>query len=377
MKIAADAVFMEPTGRRNQPRKRKFELTVVVPCFDEEDVLPICHKRLTAVLRRTGVVYEILYVDDGSKDGTLALLWRLQRNDPSVSVVEFSRNFGHQAAVSAGLEMAQGEAVVIIDADLQDPPELIPEMLAWRGRGYEVVYGVRTARLGDSLFKLWSARLFYWFIRFLSDVDIPLDTGDFRLLDRKAVDALNALPERHRLLRGMSSWVGYRQYGLAYVRDVRYAGKTKYPIRRMLSLAVDGIASFSVVPLRLVTLIGFLTALLSIAGIGYSLFVKLFTSTTVKGWTMLFIGQLLLGGIQMLSIGVLGEYIGRIYTESKQRPLYLTRQVLRARGGVADQRTGEMRIHRVSNRDKIPNQPSESIIALQSSSSQEPVRPPH
>jgi glycosyltransferase involved in cell wall biosynthesis len=306
-------------------------ISVIVPCFNEEDGILACHERLTAVLRQTGLVYEILYVDDGSRDRTLSILANLHFTDPAVTVVELSRNFGHQAAVSAGLELALGEAVMIIDSDLQDPPELIPEMLELRAQGYEVVYGVRTTREGESGFKLWTAKAFYRLINSLSDVEIPLDTGDFRLLDRKAVEAMNALPERHRLLRGMSSWIGFRQYGLKYARSARFAGTTKYPLRKMLNLALDGIASFSVVPLRLVTLIGFLTALLSVLGIFYSLFVKLFTSSTVRGWTMMFIGQLFLGGIQMLSIGVLGEYIGRIYTESKQRPLYLARQVMRRR----------------------------------------------
>lgn len=245
--------------------------------------------------------------------------------------MELSRNFGHQAAVFAGLEVAQGDAVMIIDSDLQDPPELITQMLELRTQGYEVVYGVRTTREGETGFKLWTAKAFYRLINSISDVEIPLDTGDFRLLDRKAVDAMNAMPERHRLLRGMSSWIGFKQCGLEYARSACFAGTTKYPLGKMLNLALDGIASFSVVPLRLVTFTGCITALFSIFGIFYSLFVKLFTNTTVRGWTMMFIGQLFLGGIQMLSIGVLGEYIGRIYTESKQRPLYLARQVLRHR----------------------------------------------
>lgn len=310
----------------------KVGISVIVPCFNEEDGVVACHERLTAVLRRTGLTYEILYVDDGSRDRTPHILAQLHQTDPTVTVVELSRNFGHQAAVSAGLELAQGEAVMIMDADLQDPPEIIPEMLKLRAEGYEVVYGVRSTREGESSFKLWTAKAFYRLINSLSDIEIPLDTGDFRLLDRKAVDAMNALPERHRLLRGMCSWIGFRQYGLQYARAPRHAGTTKYPLGKMLNLALDGIASFSVVPLRLVTLTGVLTALLSIFGIFYSLFVRLFTNTTVKGWTMLFIGQLFLGGIQMLSIGLLGEYIGRIYTESKQRPLFLARQVLRRRG---------------------------------------------
>ncbi len=308
---------------------RAIGLSVVVPCYNEEEGILACHERLSTVAKSLSIPYEILYVNDGSRDGTLAILERLHASDPSVTVVDLSRNFGHQAAVTAGLEIALGEAVMIIDADLQDPPELIPEMMRLMHDGYEVVYGVRTTREGESGFKLWTAAAFYRLINSMSDIEIPLDTGDFRLLDRKAVDAMIALPERHRLLRGMCSWIGFRQYGLKYARAARYAGTTKYPLRKMLNLAVDGIASFSIVPLRLVTVAGFVTAAISILGILYSLFVRLFTHTTVVGWTITFIGMLFLGGLQMLSLGIVGEYIGRIYTESKQRPLFIARQVLR------------------------------------------------
>jgi dolichol-phosphate mannosyltransferase len=300
-------------------------LSVVVPCFNEEQGIEACHERLSSVLIGMGEPYEIVYVDDGSKDGTAAKLGRIEAIDPHAVVLRLSRNFGHQAAVSAGLEGARGDAIVIIDSDLQDPPELIPEMMdLWR-QGFEVVYGVRASRAGETKFKLWTARLFYRLINRLSDVRIPLDTGDFRLLDRKAVDALLQMPERHRLLRGMSSWIGFRQTGIRYKREERFAGETKYPLKKMLALAVDGIVSFSTLPLRFVTLVGFLSAMLAFFGIAYSLIVRLFTHEWVRGWAISFIGMLFMSGVQLLSLGILGEYIARIYNESKQRPLYLLR----------------------------------------------------
>jgi dolichol-phosphate mannosyltransferase len=230
--------------------------------------------------------------------------------------------------VSAGLAHADGEAVAIIDADLQDPPELLVKMLEIRYSGYDVVYGVRRARKGENWFKLLTAKCFYRIMNRLSDTQIPLDCGDFRLLDRRAVDALLRMNEQHRLLRGMWSWIGFRQYALEYDRAPRAAGQTKYPIRKMLRLALDGMLSFSVVPLRVVSAMGVATALFSSIGILYALFLRLFTRIWVPGWTLLFIGMMFLGGMQMLSIGIAGEYIGRIYTEVKGRPLYLVREVL-------------------------------------------------
>ena len=305
-------------------------VSVVVPCFDEQEVVAACHARLSAVLRSTCERYEIVYVDDGSTDGTAAHLRALYEAEPDrVVVLQLSRNFGHQPAVSAGMAAAGGNAVIIIDADLQDPPELIPQMLRlWRD-GYGVVFGVRASREGESIFKVVTAKLFYWVINSLSEVEIPPDTGDFRLLDRVVVDTLNAMPERHRLLRGMGSWVGFNQIGLRYHRSRRSAGHTKYPLKRMLALALDGIVSFSIVPLRFVTLLGFLSALAAFCGILYTFTVRLFTSSWVAGWAMSFIGMLFMAGVQMLCIGILGEYIGRIYTETKQRPLFLLREVLR------------------------------------------------
>ncbi len=276
--------------------------------------------------------YEIVYVDDGSRDGTSAILEAIYASDPNVTVIELSRNFGHQSAVTAGLEIAKGDVVVIIDADLQDPPELIPNMLETWAHGYDVVYGVRESRQGESRGKLWTAKLFYRIIHALSDIDIPRDTGDFRLLDRRAVEAMNSMPERHRLLRGMCSWVGFRQYGMPYVRDARFAGTTKYPLRKMISLALDGIASFSTAPLRCLTVVGLASAAISGIGIIYALAARLLTHQWVTGWASLFIVVLLMGGLQMISIGVVGEYVGRIYTEAKRRPLYIARSVLHRRG---------------------------------------------
>jgi polyisoprenyl-phosphate glycosyltransferase len=307
-------------------------VSVIVPCFNEQEVIGECHRRLTNVLVGFACWYEIVYVNDGSTDNTLNQLQAIYAVDPNVTVVELSRNFGHQTAVTAGLEIAKGQVVVIIDADLQDPPELISEMIQiWR-RGYEVVYGVRESRQGESGFKVWTAKAFYRLMNLLSDIEIPLDSGDFRLLDRKAVEAMKSLPERQRLLRGMCSWIGFRQYGLKYARASRFAGTTKYPFRKMLHLAIDGVASFSTVPLRVLSVVGIFSAFLSFAGIVYALVLRLFTHIWVPGWTLLFIGMLLIGGLQMISLGIVGEYVGRIYTEAKQRPLYLTRSVLHKRG---------------------------------------------
>jgi dolichol-phosphate mannosyltransferase len=304
-------------------------LSVVVPCYNEQESIQTCHERLTAVLGALGESYEIIYVDDGSRDQTLALLHQIQTSDPQAVVVQLSRNFGHQPAVTAGLSASLGRAVVIIDADLQDPPELIPEMVAlWRS-GYKVVYGIRRTRDGETPFKLWTAKAFYRLINSLSDVEIPIDTGDFRLIDRIVVDVFLQMPERHRLLRGMWSWIGFQQVGLPYQRAPRFAGETKYPLRKMLGLALDGIVSFSVVPLRLVTALGFLSAGAAFAGIVYTLWVRLLTHSWVRGWAISFVGMLFMAGVQMLCLGILGEYIGRIYTESKQRPLFIRHDVRR------------------------------------------------
>jgi glycosyltransferase involved in cell wall biosynthesis len=305
-------------------------LSVIVPCFNEEAGIAECHRRLSAVLAGIGAPYEIVYVNDGSRDGTYAALTALHRQDAHAVLVQLSRNFGHQIAVSAGLDVAKGDAVVILDADLQDPPEVIPQMYALWVQGMHVVYGLRTHRDGESGFKLWTAKLFYRVMNRLSDVQIPLDTGDFRLMDRRVVDVLLQMPERHRLLRAMCSWVGFRQTGLHYERAARFAGKTKYPLGKMMNLALDGIFSFSTVPLRMLTLLGFAAAALSFVGILWALGVRILTRHWVAGWATLFVVILLLSGLQMISLGVIGEYVGRVYTEVKQRPLFIVASILRA-----------------------------------------------
>jgi dolichol-phosphate mannosyltransferase len=308
-------------------------LSVVVPCYNEEACLTACYRRLTAVMTEIGSPYELVFVDDGSKDATQRMLEALHEADPRVVVLSLSRNFGHQPAVTAGMEAAR---VVIIDSDLQDPPELIPKMLELWRQNYQVVYGVRMDRDGESKFKLLTAKHFYRTLNWLSDVEIPLDAGDFRLLDRSVVDAFGQMPERHRLLRAMSSWIGFNQIGLPYERANRVAGTTKYPLAKMMALATDGIVSFSTVPLKFVTAIGFVAATASFLGIVYTLIVRLFTRSWVPGWAISFIGMLLMSGLQLLCLGVLGEYVGRIYTESKQRPLYLLKQKLQATMMVPD-----------------------------------------
>lgn len=304
------------------------QLSVIVPCYNEQEVVTHTHDRLMAVLTQMGMTFEIIYVDDGSKDATAVLLKEIQARSENARVIRLSRNFGHQIAVTAGLDYAEGDAVVLIDADLQDPPEVIPRMVAkWR-EGFEVVYGQRTSREGESAFKLWSARQFYRLINRLSEVPLPLDTGDFRLLDRRAVLALRCMTERHRLLRAMTSWVGFRQVALPYERAKRFAGISKYPLRKMIGLALDGVVSFSTVPLRIVTLAGAALFMLSCVAIGYAVVMRLLTNDWVPGWTLLFISSLMIGGLQFISLGIIGEYVGRIYGEAKARPLFFVLEVL-------------------------------------------------
>jgi dolichol-phosphate mannosyltransferase len=323
------AVSPDGEARVTHLRPCPARLSVVIPCFNEQDIIQQSHSRLRAVLASvTDLEWEILYVDDGSRDHTLALLRSIQTTDNGVRVLSLSRNFGHQIAASAGLEAAFGDAVVLIDADLQDPPELIPEMLArWRD-GADVIYGVREVRAGETRFKRLTASLFYRLINRLSSTPIPIDTGDFRLMDRRVVDAVLAMPERDRFLRGMVAWTGFRQEPLRYQRGARTAGESKYPLRRMLRFAADGLLSFSLVPLRFAVYLGLLASALSLLGILYALALRLFTDVWVPGWTLLFIAVLFLGGVQLLSLGVIGEYLGRVYWEVKRRPLYLVKERL-------------------------------------------------
>jgi dolichol-phosphate mannosyltransferase len=300
--------------------------------YNEEEVIEETYRRLTSVLEAMGETYEIVFVNDGSRDRTASIVRGLCEADRRVKLVDFSRNFGHQLAVTAGIDYTSGRTVVLIDADLQDPPEIIPEMVSrWR-EGYDVVYGRRIARKGETWFKKWSASLFYRFLSVMTSVNIPLDTGDFRLMDRKVCDTLSRMRERSRYIRGMVSWAGFRQASVDYVREERFAGETKYPLRKMLRLSADAITSFSTKPLKLASILGFF---LSAAGFVYLLvvlYLRLFTDKTQPGWSSLIVISLLFHGITLSLLGVLGEYVGRIYEESKGRPLYVVSDTVNLEG---------------------------------------------
>ena len=298
-------------------------LSIVIPCFNEEEVIGETIDRLLYFCNKIeNINIELIFVDDGSKDNTLVLLKKISETDNRVKIISLARNFGHQVAVTAGIDSTNGDAVVLIDADLQDPPEVIGDMIhKWR-EGYDVVYGTRTDRAGESAFKRATAKSLYRLLNKLSDVPIPLDTGDFRLMSRKVVDVLKNMPEKDRFIRGMVSWVGFKQTGVLYKREKRFAGESKYPFRKMLRFAIDGILSFSSKPLKISVWIGLLCAFLALTGIISVIYLRVFTNTWVEGWTALMIAILFMGGIQLVSIGILGEYIGRIYNESKRRPLY-------------------------------------------------------
>jgi dolichol-phosphate mannosyltransferase len=295
--------------------------------MNEEEVLQETNQRLASVLEGISLDFEIVYVDDGSTDSTAELLRDLQAHDPRIRVVRFSRNFGHQIAITAGLEHSSGDAVAIIDADLQDPPEVLLDFLAKWLDGYDVVYGARTDRDGETHFKLWTAKLFYRLIRKLSDTQIPLDTGDFRLMDRRVVDALLSMPERDRFVRGMVSWLGFSQVAVGYRRAPRAAGVTKFSLLKMIRFALDGIFSFSILPLRLATWTGFAASGLAVFGIIIVLLERLFGVVgLVRGWSSAMIAELFIGGVQLICLGIIGEYVGRIYGESKRRPLYIVQE---------------------------------------------------
>jgi dolichol-phosphate mannosyltransferase len=297
--------------------------SIIVPVYNEASCLDELHRRIAGVMKSLGDEWEIVFVDDGSLDGSTDVIRRLAAADKHVRPVIFARNFGHQIAVTAGMDYSRGKALVIIDADLQDPPEVILELAAkWR-EGYEVVYAVRAEREGETWFKTFSASLFYRVIFRITDVKIPLDTGDFRLLDRKVVDILNQMRERHRFLRGMSAWVGFRQIGIPYKRAARFAGETKYPFNKMLKLALNAITGFSYFPLQLATYVGFFAAGISIMAIPIVVIMRIAGSQAFFGQASALIAVLFLGGVQLISLGILGEYLGRVYDEVKGRPLYI------------------------------------------------------
>jgi dolichol-phosphate mannosyltransferase len=298
-------------------------ISIIAPIYNEAANIPELYRRIRDALDSTNEPWELVMVDDGSTDGSTDLIREYHDQDPRVVPVIFARNFGHQIAVTAGLDYSRGDAVVIIDADLQDPPEVILDMISqWRD-GYEVVYAVRTEREGESWFKEFTASVFYRLIYRITDVDIPLDTGDFRLLDRKVVDVMGQMRERHRFLRGMSVWVGFKQTGVEYRRAARFSGETKYPFRKMLKFATDAITSFSYFPLQLAMYIGFISAGISILAIPIVVILRLAGSQAFFGQASTLIAVLFLGGVQLISLGILGEYIGRIYDEAKDRPLYI------------------------------------------------------
>lgn len=312
---------MTPVARARLP-----VFSIVAPVYNEVESLPVLWRRVRAVMEKLGGAWELIIVDDGSTDGSTEAIERLAEQDKRVRPVIFARNFGHQIAVTAGLDYSRGQAVIIIDADLQDPPELLPELVAkWR-EGFEVVYAVRAEREGESWFKRTTASVFYRLIYRITDVRIPLDTGDFRLLDRRVVDTLDEMRERHRFLRGMSAWVGYRQVGVSYKRAARFAGETKYPFRKMLRLALNAITSFSHFPLQIATYLGFICAGLSAASILAVVILRLSGNQAFFGQASTLIAVLFLGGIQLISLGLLGEYLGRVYDEVKGRPLYVVRR---------------------------------------------------
>jgi dolichol-phosphate mannosyltransferase len=306
-------------------------ISIVVPCYNEQEVFAETYKRLTETFEQldsSKYQYEIIFVNDGSKDNTLEQIQDLIKIDTRIRGINFSRNFGHQIAITAGLDNCKGDAAVVIDADLQDPPSVILEMVKKWEVGYDVIFGKRNARAGESTFKLLTAKWFYRFINRLSDVDMPLDTGDFRLMDRNALDQFLSMRETYRFVRGMVAWIGFKQTFVEYDRESRFAGTTKYPLKKMLRLASDAILSFSNTPLKIATFVGFITSIVAFFGILYSLYMRLFTDNFVEGWTLLMISVLLIGGIILLVLGIIGEYVGRIYGEIKQRPLYIIRDKL-------------------------------------------------
>jgi dolichol-phosphate mannosyltransferase len=303
----------------------KITYSIIAPIYNEIENLPELYRRIKEVMDSSGEPWELILVDDGSTDGSTDKIRELAQKDKAVRPVIFARNFGHQVAITAGWDYARGDAIIIIDADLQDPPEVILELAKKWKEGYEVVYAVRGEREGESWFKKFTAAMFYRLIYSITDVKIPVDTGDFRLMDRKVVDVLKQMKERHRFPRGMSAWVGFRQIGVTYKRVARVAGVTKYPFRKMLKLALNAITGFSYFPLQVATYFGFFSAGVSILAIPIVTILRLAGSHFFEGQTTTLVSVLFLGGVQLISLGILGEYIGRLYDEAKGRPLYIVR----------------------------------------------------
>jgi glycosyltransferase involved in cell wall biosynthesis len=307
-------------------------LSVVSPCYNEQESLTELYGRLTEICKeQTGESYEIVLVDDGSADSTRSMIAHYCRADPHLVGVLLSRNYGHQLALSAGLQICRGDRILVIDADLQDPPELLGDMIKLMDdEKADVVYGQRLERRGESAFKRLSARLFYRLLHSLVDVEIPLDTGDFRLMSRRALDQLNRMPEQHRFIRGMVSWIGFRQVALKYERHARFAGETKYPLKKMVRFALDAISGFSIVPLRLATYLGFICSLFGLVFLGWTAY-SYISGIAIQGWTTLMTVVLILGSGQLFVLGLIGEYLGRLYMQSKNRPLFIIEEILSQR----------------------------------------------
>ena len=299
--------------------------SIVIPIYNEEAVIPELYRRLAAVMDALDEPTEVILVDDGSRDRTFGMLSDLSKHDKRVKVLRFSRNFGHQIAISAGIDHARGDAVVLMDGDLQDPPEVLPSFIQQWREGYDVVYAIRKKRK-ENIFKRAAYAVFYRLLRKLSYLDIPLDSGDFCLMDKRVAQVVRDLPERNRFVRGLRTWAGFRQIGLSYERDARFAGEPKYTFGKLMKLAYDGIFSFSTVPLRLAVYAGFAFALVSFLGGMFIIYRKLFHQIEVQGWTSIIVVTTFIGGIMMMMIGVIGEYVGRIYDEVKQRPLYIVQE---------------------------------------------------
>ncbi|MGH8550568.1 MAG: glycosyltransferase family 2 protein [Methylococcales bacterium] len=307
--------------------KDKKTVSIVVPVFNEIEVIDTCVRRLSDVMASLrDYDYELIFVDDGSHDGSWEKLIDFQSRDPRLKVIKFSRNFGHQIAITAGIDHAKGTAVVVIDADLQDPPEVIVDMIAKWEQGYDVVYGLRKKRAGESWLKLLTASLFYRVLRKFTSIEIPVDVGDFRLMSARAAGQLKQLREKDRFIRGLVSWIGFRQTGVPYYREERFAGETKYPIRKMAKFALDGITSFSSVPLKFASWLGFVTSLLAFLYL-LSVFIQKAMGYTVEGWATIMVAIMFLGGVQLICLGIIGEYIGRIFTEIKSRPMYVIESI--------------------------------------------------
>ena len=310
-------------------------LSVVIPIFNEQETLEALYERLSSSLGVLGEDYEVIFVNDGSRDGSERILREFHARDPRYRSIHFSRNFGHQTAITCGLDHARGRAVVAMDGDLQDPPEVLRDLLArWR-EGYDVVYAVRQKRK-EGVIKRSAYKAFYWLLRRVSYLDIPLDSGDFSLIDRRVIDILKEMPERNRFVRGLRTWAGFRQIGYEYAREARFAGESKYNLAKLMKLAFDGLVSYSYVPLRLVSNVGMLVSATALAYMGYLLLSRVFGGTPIAGWTSTVVIMLFLGGVQLLSLGVIGEYVGRIFEEVKHRPHY----VIRERVGFASQLGG-------------------------------------